>query len=150
MPGWPRSGARSKSGKVGEPSALRKSPLSATRKLSAMVVSLLLVPLGLGPQLADRGGERVVQDPHIARIADEIEAALVELDALLDGRHQPAQRLAVLAGGGHDFGDGLGEFRVLELAGNAERDAEIEMPDPQAVDARHGRYGVGVLDPLGG
>ena len=91
-----------------------------------------------------------MQDPDIAGIADEIEAALVELDALLDGRHQPAEPLAMLARRGDHLGDGLGEFGVVEFAGNAERDAEIEMADPQAVDARDGGDGVGILDPVGG
>ena len=36
---------------------------------------------------------------------------------------------------------------MLELAGDAERRRQVEMADPQAVDAVEGGDGVGVLDP---
>ena len=38
------------------------------------------------------------------------------------------------------------EFRVLELAGDAERDRKVEMADPKAVDPVDGGHRVGILD----
>src|SRR6185295_11375464 len=43
-----------------------------------------------------------LQEPDIARIADEVEALPVQFDAALDARHQPAESLAVPARGGDD------------------------------------------------
>ena len=60
---------------------------------------LSLLRLAAVAELRDRLGERVVQHPDIAGIADEIEALRVEVDALLDRRHQAAERLVVLLGG---------------------------------------------------
>ena len=99
-------------------------------------------------QFADRLGEGVVQHPDIARIADEVETLAVEFDALLDGRHEAPKRLAVLVGRGADAGDRVGEGLRAEVARYAERNREIEMADPQAVDSRQSRDGVGILDAL--
>ena len=73
---------------------------------------------------------------------------LVDLDALLDRRHEAPERLAVLAGRLGDAGDRVGEDLVAELAGNAERHRQIEMADPKAIDAVDRRHRVGVLDAL--
>ena len=71
----------------------------------------------------------------------------VELDAQLDGRHEAAERLAVPAGRRHRPSIAALN-RMVELAGNSERDRKIEMADPQAVDAIDGSDGIGVLDAL--
>src|SRR4029077_2822083 len=83
------SGARSKSGNVGEPSGLLKSPERATRNLFAMT-------LPHSPRLGFAGcaefrnclRQCVVQHPDIARIADEMEPLRKDFDALIYGRHQ--------------------------------------------------------------
>ena len=56
----------------------------------------------------------------------------------------------MLLAGLRDRSDRVGEVPVLELAGDAERAAEIEMADPQAVDALERGDRIGVLDPLAG
>src|SRR5687767_12416623 len=72
-----------------------------------------------GAQLPDAVLEGGVQQPDIARIADEVETLAVNVDAEIDRRHQPAQRLLVLLGRGDGALDGALEVLVVELAGNA-------------------------------
>src|SRR5262249_55901548 len=97
-----------------------------------MRASELFAPAGFAPrpQPANRLGQRILQHPDVARIADEVEARLMQGEALLDVRHQAAERLAVLARGRDHAVDRLRELRIVELAGDAERDAQIEMADP--------------------
>ena len=101
-------------------------------------------------QLAHRVRERLVQNPDVAGIADEIEALTVEIDAQLDIRHEPAKRLIVLLRRRDRRLDRLLEFGMVELAGNAERDRQVEMADPQAIDAVDRRHLLGVLHAFGG
>ena len=91
-----------------------------------------------------------MQNPDVAGVADEVEALRVELDAQLDGGHEAAERLVVLLRGRDRRLDRLLELRMVELAGDAERDRQVEMPDPEAVDAVDGRHRLGVLDAFGG
>src|SRR5918996_564957 len=157
--GFCSSGERSKSGNAGSPSGFLKSPLSATRNLLIGPASLPLLGPGLGlglafrrcnrrPDLVQRLLDGAVQRPDVARIADEVEPCLVERHAFVDGRDQAAGALAVLAAGLDHGLDCVGEVLVVELARNAERGAEIEVPDPQAVDAIESRDRFGVLDAL--
>ena len=60
------------------------------------------------------------------------------------------KRLLVLAAGRDHRVDRLDEFRIVELAGDAERHRQVEMPDPQAIDAVDRRDGIGVLHALRG
>src|SRR5436853_4461867 len=87
-----------------------------------------------------------MKQPDIARIADEVKALLIDIDSEIDIRHQPAQRLVVLLGGGDGALDGALEFLVVELAGNAERYRQIEMTNPQAIDPLDRRHGICILD----
>ena len=63
--------------------------------------------------------------------------------------NQAPERLLPLLRGGDRLVDRLLEVLVVELAGNAERDREVEMADPQAVDAVDGGDRIGVLDAVG-
>ena len=53
-------------------------------------------------------------------------------------------------GGGDDAVDGVLELRVIELPGDSEGIGEVEVADPQHVDAVHRRDGVHVGDSLRG
>src|ERR1700738_1273809 len=94
-----------------------------------------LLGFAAGTQPIDRLGERVMEDPDVAGIADEVEALGIELDTLLDGRHKTAKRLLVPVGGGGELARCVLERLALELTRDAERHREIEMADPKAVDA---------------
>src|SRR4051794_14821099 len=85
--------------------------------------------------------DRAVERPHVPRPADEVEALAVQPYAFLGGRHQPAQRLAVLAARLGHRGDGAGELGMAELPRNAQGTAQVEMPNPEAIDPRHRRDG---------
>ena len=84
--------------------------------------------------------------PDVARVADVVEALGVVVGAGGDVRHQPSGRLAVLAAGLHHGVDRGEEILVLELAGDAQRRGQVEMADPEAVDAVERGDRVGVLD----
>src|SRR5512132_2862958 len=84
-------GDRSKSGNAGLPSGFLKSPLSATRNLliaaSSLFLFWLVLGFGFGPafrrgrafaDLVHRLLHRPVQRPDVARVADEVEARLIE------------------------------------------------------------------------
>src|SRR5471030_710846 len=148
-PGAARSGARSKSGNVGEPSGFRKSPDSATRKCVVMGGARLF-RLASSAQPADGFGECRLQHPDIAGIADEIEALAVVFDSRFHVRHEATERLLVLAGRGDDLVDRLGELRMVELTGHAKGSRQIEMTDPEAIDAIDGGNLGGVGHTLGG
>src|SRR5258708_10089284 len=59
-----------------------------------------------------------------------------------------AGEFAVVAAGGDYFLVGVGDFRVVEFAGDAALEAEVVGADEQGVDAGDGGDGVGVLDAL--
>jgi len=54
-----------------------------------------------------------------------------------------AGELAVLAAGGDYFLVGVGDFRVVEFAGDAALEAEVVGADEEGVDAGDGGDGVG-------
>src|SRR5918999_550631 len=129
------SGDMSKSGKAGPPPGLVKSPERAMRNL------LISPPPSAADARADLLEARLdgaVERPHVARVADEVEALPVQVDALIDRRHQAAGRLVVLPAGLDHRGDRVGEVLMVELARDAERGRQIKMPDPEAVDALGG------------
>ena len=61
------------------------------------------------------------------------------------GRHE-AQALLVLAAGGHDAFDGVDKHGIVELARDAKEVRQIEMAEPQDVDARQRRNGLHMFD----
>src|SRR5271163_4031393 len=102
--------------------------------------AIALVPLRFDafPKARDRLGERIVQHPDIAGIANEVEPGLVEFDAEFDCGNQASQRLAMFLAGCDRAVDRALEVGMVELAGNAEGDGKIEMADPERVDAFDG------------
>src|SRR5208337_5620596 len=97
-------------------------------------------------QFPDCLGQGVVQNPDVSRVTNEVKTLTIEFDTLLHSRSQAPKRLPVPGGGGADAGDRVGEGLRTEFSGNTERNREIEMPDPQAVDAWERGDGVGVFD----
>ncbi len=89
-----------------------------------------------------------MQHPDVSGVANEVETLSVEFDALLHSRNKAPKRLPVLGGRGADAGDRVGEGLRAEFPRHAERNREIEMTDPQAVDTRKRGDGVGMLDAL--
>ena len=87
-----------------------------------------------------------MQHPDVSGVANEVETLTVEFDALLYGRNETPKRLPVLGRRGADAGDRVGKGLRAEFAGNTERNREIEMPDPQAIDAWERGDGVCVFD----
>src|SRR5437660_10915309 len=87
------------------------------------------------PHRLDAAADRRLQRPDVAGPAKIVEAARGVIDAGRRVRNQPAERLVVLAARRHDIVNGVEETRMIELAGHAERGGEIEMADPQAIDA---------------
>src|SRR5262245_4085943 len=83
-----------------------------------------------GAQAGDAVGQPLLQDPDVARIADEVEAGAEQCRALGDRGAEPAERLVVGAAGGGDPRDRLLEGGILEIARPAERGGEVDMADP--------------------
>src|SRR5215468_8783751 len=100
-----------------------------------------------GAQAGDAVGQPLLQDPDVARIADEVEAGAEQRRALGDRGAQPAERLVVGAAGGGDAGDRLLEGGILEITRPAERGGEVDMADPQPVDTRQRCDRLDILDP---
>src|SRR5262249_48990960 len=73
-----------------------------------------------GPQAGDAVGQPLLQDPDVARVADEVEAGAEQRGALGDRGAEPAERLVVGAAGGGDARDRLLEGGILEIARPAE------------------------------
>src|SRR4051794_37350609 len=86
------------------------------------------------PQPGHPGRQRVLQQPDIAAPGDQPEAVLDGPLRLRSTRDQPAEALAVLPGRGADPPRRVAERRMVELAGDAERGREVEMPEPERVD----------------
>src|SRR5436190_654293 len=63
-------------------------------------------------QLAHALGERLLQQPNVARVAAEVKTLLPIIEARLDIGHQPAKRLLVLGRCGPHRLDRIEEFRV--------------------------------------
>src|SRR5262245_47753380 len=101
------------------------------------------------PQGGDRGGQRIPKHPHVTRIAAKVEALLVERYADLGGRYKATQCFLVLPGSRNRLLDRLQKFRMVELAGDAKRYRQVEMADPQAVDAIDGGNPVGIFGAFG-
>jgi hypothetical protein len=100
---------------------------------------------GSGRPALDAGAHGRLQRPDVAVPGQEIETARGAVETRGDIGDEAAERLAVPLGRRRHAVDGGEELRVRELAGDAERAGEIEVPDPQAVDALHGRDLVGIL-----
>ena len=75
----------------------------------------------------------------------------VDLDALLDGRHEATERFRALARAQRTTRSiAFVNLGLSNCARNAQRYRQVEMADPQQVDAVDGGDGIGVLDALGG
>src|SRR5579875_1843562 len=82
-------------------------------------------------------GEGALQEPDIGGVADDPEAACNPESPCCGIADQDAEGAIVACGGDDHRIDGLDEARVIELAGDAEREGEIEVADPQDIDPRH-------------
>src|SRR5262249_20213082 len=87
------------------------------------------------PDPRDALPQRLAVDPQVAPVGEAAEA-LGQLGApLLDARDHEARGLAVAGARVQDPVHRADELGVAELAGDAERVGQVEMADPEDVDA---------------
>ena len=105
---------------------------------------------GAGADRVEPAAHRLLQRPHVARPAHEVEAARRMVDAARGVRHEPPERLAVPCAAAPIRSTASANLGCVNSPGMPSEDDQVEMPDPQAVDALDGGDGVDMLDPGGG
>src|SRR5258708_7696564 len=115
-------------------------PGNGDQETSSYLLSVTAAVLGLrvqnrSTQRRHAVVQRVAVEHGVAAEADEIVSPAVEICTLLRGRGKNRSRLAGLATGSGDAIQGGKEARMLQLVGDTERDAEIELADPDRIDA---------------
>ena len=104
--------------------------------------------LGLGrrAQGVESLPQRQLINPEITGIGHRPESLLEECLTIRHGPGHDSGHLAVPMTGLQHFIDGLEVGRVGELPGDAKGVGQVEVTDPEDVDAVNSRDGLGVLD----
>src|SRR4051794_24873270 len=106
--------------------------------------------LKLSSEARQRLAQCLLVDPQVAPVRDDPKAQLEGSAALLDATHHEAGGPVVPAAGGEDGLYGPEVVRVVELARDAEGVRQVEVADPEDVDAGDGGDSLDILDAAGG
>src|SRR5439155_6509370 len=100
-----------------------------------------------GHKLSEPGAQRLLVEPEVAPIGDRAEAALERPEPVVDASGHDPERLARAARDVEEPVDRGQVVGVVELAGDPERRRQVEVADPEDVDALDCRNLVRLLDP---
>src|SRR5918996_6498963 len=88
-----------------------------------------------GAKAGDSGTHSLLVEPDVDRVREQPEAPCEQRSSLLDRPADHPDRLPCSRAGLEDAIDGSTESAAVEVAWDAERRAEVEMSDPEDVDA---------------